>query len=157
MDNYLIILLSLVLFYYVLMVYLKNKNSKQTFAENGPNPLGTNPVGTNPVGPDKLETYHLDTRYDYPTTPPVNPEVYKSLLVNNIPVENGLYSNQEIIDNGYILDQNNNGNTNQLDYSGGSSQLIKIPLQMNEPYNEQLRSQEILITPYNKIKYSSSC
>jgi hypothetical protein len=26
---------------------------------------------------------------------------------------------------------------------------------MNDPYNEQLRSQEILITPYNTIKYKN--
>ena len=29
-----------------------------------------------------------------------------------------------------------------------------IPLQMNEPFNEQLRSQEVMITPYNRIKYN---
>jgi hypothetical protein len=32
--------------------------------------------------------------------------------------------------------------------------MIEIPLQMNYPNdNEQLRSQKILVTPYNKIKY----
>jgi hypothetical protein len=46
-------------------------------------------------------------------------------------------------------------NTNQLYYSGGTTEMIKIPLQYNVPYEpEQLRSQDILITPYNRIKYS---
>jgi hypothetical protein len=32
--------------------------------------------------------------------------------------------------------------------------LLEIPLQLNDPYNEPLRSQMQLITPYNKVKYS---
>jgi hypothetical protein len=46
---------------------------------------------------------------------------------------------------------------NELIYSGGYTQLLKIPLQMNEPNSfEQLRSQDVLITPYNRIKYSNT-
>jgi hypothetical protein len=32
-------------------------------------------------------------------------------------------------------------------------ELLKVPLQMNVPYDEQLRSQIISVTKYNKIKY----
>ena len=102
---------------------------------------------------DKI--YKLDTRYQFPTVPPVNPISYKTNLLNEIPVDKDLYSNQEYVE-GYILDQNNNFKTNQLNYSGGTTQMIKIPLQMNEPFEEQLRSQEILITPYNRVKYSTT-
>jgi hypothetical protein len=109
------------------------------------------------VNPDssRVDVYHLDTRFEYPTVPPVNPMAYKTLTVTSVPVDHGLFSTQENSQS-YILDQNNRlppNTTNQLDYSGGTTQLLKIPLQMNEPYNEQLRTQEVLITPYNRIKY----
>ena len=124
------------------------------------------------------EVYKLDTRSDYPLNPPVNPNIYKAVVLNSVPVSTDLYSNQEIGSTGYILNENesnssnligtnssnligtNSSNligTNQLNYSGGSTQLIKIPLQFNEPYNEQLRTQDVLITPYNKIKYGMNC
>jgi len=109
-------------------------------------------------GVQQTDVYHLDTRFNYPTVPPVNPMAYKTIIRTSVPVEHGLFSTQENIKNGYILDQNGqNGldSTNQLDYSGGSTKLLKIPLQMNEPYNEQLRTQEVLITPYNRIKYDT--
>ena len=102
-----------------------------------------------------VDVYHLDTRFEYPTVAPVNPMAYKTLKVTSVPVDHGLFSNQENCES-YILDQNNRlppNTTNQLEYSGGTTQLLKIPLQMNEPYNEQLRTQEVLITPYNRIKY----
>ena len=70
----------------------------------------------------------LDTRYMYPLLAPVNPIVREATIG---PKE---------------------------EYSGGYAELLKIPLQMNDPNNsEQLRSQNILITPYNRIKYSSNC
>ena len=113
-------------------------------------------------GAEQTDVYHLDTRFNYPTVPPVNPMAYKTIVRTSVPVEHGLFSTQENIKNGYtesyILDQNSQNNldsTNQLDYSGGSTKLLKIPLQMNEPYNEQLRTQEVLITPYNRIKYDN--
>ena len=74
--------------------------------------------------------------------------------MNSVPVDKNLYTDQDFSTNEYILDEQKIGNTNQLNYSGGSTQLIKIPLQYNEPHNEQLRTQEVLITPYNRIKYS---
>ena len=146
--NYLITLATLLAFFCVVIYYLKKQQSP--FAKLEEQPLLNN------VKENEVNVNYLDTRYEYPHTPPVNPNVYKSLLVSSLPVSNNLYSNQENID-GYILDQNQeNENTNQLNYSGGSTQLIKIPLQMNEPYNEQLRTQEVLITPYNRVKYNIS-
>jgi len=103
---------------------------------------------------ENKDIHTLDTRYNFPTTPPVNPNIYQSVVLNSVPAEAGLYSNQEMI-RGYILNENKPVETNQLDYSGGTTQLIKIPLQMNDPYNEQLRSPEILITPYNTVKYKN--
>jgi hypothetical protein len=137
MENYLIIILILIL----IIVYFKY--TKQDFTSVEEDVEKNNQV------------YRLDTRYEFPTVPPVNPINYKTKLLDKIPVDKDLYSNQEYIE-GYILDQNNNSMTNQLNYSGGTTQMIKIPLQMNEPYDEQLRSQEILITPYNRIKYSTT-
>lgn len=145
MDTKLIFILVGVLF---VLCYCKKKQSKFSKLEQK-QPLINN------VKQDPLNVYHLDTRYEYPNTPPVNPIAYKSLLVSSIPVENDLYSTQDYSTEGYLLQQNDvSDSTNQLNYSGGSTQIIKIPLQMNEPYNEQLRSQEIMITPYNRIKYN---
>jgi len=147
--KYLFILISLVVFFYIITVYLKKKNStfdETTLIENNQNI-------------EQQQVYKLDTRYDYPLNPPVNPIAYKSVVLNSVPVSKDLYSNQEINSTGYILNENMNESidTNQLNYSGGSTQLIKIPLQFNEPYNEQLRTQDVLITPYNKIKYGMNC
>jgi len=127
--NYLIIVATLIAFFCVVIYYLKkNNNSQFTKLEEN-----------NKENPN---VYALDTRNDFPTVPPVNPNVYKSLIVNSVPVKDD--DNQQI------------DNTNQLDYSGGTTQIIKIPLQFNEPYDEQLRSQEIMITPYNRVKYNTT-
>jgi hypothetical protein len=81
----------------------------------------------------------FDSRYKYPLLPPVNTNVMNSVIKNDIP-----FSNPD------------SGPGNQLVYSGGTNQLIQIPLQYNDPFQpEQLRSQNILITPYNRIKYST--
>ena len=142
--NYLIIsLIVIVIFFYFL--------NKDSFSK-GTEPLIQNVQNVQDV---KKEVYLNDTRYNYPLTPPVNPNVYKTEVINSIPVNTDLYTSQEYSTTDYILDQPTISNTNQLNYSGGSTQLIKIPLQMNEPFDEQLRSQEILITPYNKIKYGN--
>jgi hypothetical protein len=132
--KYLIILISLVVFFSIITIYLKNKDKFKTKEINS----------------KEQPVYKLDTRYDYPLNPPVNPIAYKSVILNSVPVSKDLYSNEE-------MESTETMDTNQLNYSGGSTQLIKIPLQFNEPYNEQLRTQEILITPYNKIKYGINC
>ncbi len=142
MDNTVLLIIVAILVLY----YFYSKNKQSSFSE---------------IKQEQQEqqVYKLDTRSDYPTVPPVNPNVYKSLIVNSIPVENGLYSNQPYDINGYQLQQDppaNRSQTNQLVYSGGTTQIIKVPLQMNEPFNEQLRTQEIMITPYNRIKYETN-
>ena len=100
------------------------------------------------------EVLPLDTRYKFPLLSPVIPLVYSAEILDTIQPSSDLYSSQEGMFN--LLNQPQSGKLNELDYSGGKTQLIKIPLQMNEPYNEPLRSQDILITPYNRIKYSVS-
>jgi len=132
------LIILLFVFYVIVIVYFKNTT------EN-----------LEPI-PQQQITVKQDTRYQYPLTPPVNPNVYRTELINSIHVTNDLYSNQTYDTNNKVLNDNPSGPTNQLDYSGGSCSLIKIPLQLNEPYNEQLRSQDILITPYNRIKYSTT-
>jgi len=92
---------------------------------------------------------HLyDSRYAYPYNSPVNVNYKKATVVSTITPSPNMYSplfksNQPL---------------NELTYSGGNTQLLRIPLQMNEPNsNEMLRSQDILITPYNRVKYSEQC
>jgi hypothetical protein len=101
------------------------------------------------------EVLPLDTRYKFPLLSPVIPLVYSAEILDTVQPSSDLYSSQ---DPGMfkLLNQPQSGKLNELDYSGGKTQLIKIPLQINEPYNEPLRSQDILITPYNRIKYSVS-
>jgi len=136
----------------IITIFYLNKKKQSSFSEvsNVSQPLIQN------VKQDVNEIFHLDTRYEYPLTPPVNPIVYKSEIVNNIPANSDLFTTQEYGTNEYILNQPIVDNTNQLNYSGGSTQLIKIPLQFNDPTGEQLRTQEILITPYNRIKYGNN-
>ena len=151
-QKYLIILATLIGFYCIVIFYLKNKKSQFDNTIN----QQKQPLLNNVKELQKNENInHLDTRYDYPLTPPVNPNVYKTQIVTVNPANSDLYSTQDYLVNGYALNQNDNLETNQLDYSGGSTQLLKIPLQFNEPFNEQLRTQEVLITPYNKIKYNT--
>jgi len=149
MDNnfYFILLSALIVFFFVITVYSKSQSEKFSQLIQTPT-MNQNENSTN--------VYTLDTRFDYPTKAPVNPIAYKSVILNNIPADKGLFSNQEMIETGYILNQNQqNSLVNQLETSGGNMELIKIPLQFNDPVNEQLRSQEILITPYNAIKYKN--
>jgi hypothetical protein len=103
------IIVSLLLFFCVVLLYLKYNTSSFT------------------------DTHFLDSRYKYPVNPPVNPNVKQTTITR--PKEGSL-----------------------LNYSGGQNELLNIPLQFNVPNdNEQLRSQPILITPYNRIKYSNNC
>jgi hypothetical protein len=89
---------------------------------------------------NSFQPYIMDSRYIYPYNPPVNPNVFNSLVYETIPVQEPLF---------------NETGGNELNYSGGTTELIKIPLQYNVPQNEALRTQDILITPYNRIKYSN--
>ena len=109
---------------------------------------------------EEPNVYLLDTRIEYPTSPPVNPNVKKSILKKRIQASPDLYFNQTYDSKNALVDSPPVESTNELYYSGGTNQLIQIPLQYNDLHNqEQLRSQNILITPYNRIKYSmeASC
>jgi len=98
----------------------------------------------------------LDTRYYYPYNAPVNPMGTRSVLINKIQASPDLFYTQTATAKNALLDSNNNESTNELLYSGGNTQLLQIPLQYNVPFEpEVLRSQPILITPYNRIKYST--
>jgi hypothetical protein len=72
---------------------------------------------------------------------------------NFIPPSSDLYTNQMYFTNEWQLNQPGIDGANQLMTSNGEAKMINIPLQMNYPYNEPLRTTEVLITPYNKIKY----
>ena len=142
--NYLILLATLIAFFCIIIFYTKyTKNNLQSN------------FGKSEVNNKEIDSVlPLDTRYTNPLVPPVYPNAYNTEVLNSVPVDKNLYTDQDFSTNEYILDEQKIGNTNQLNYSGGSTQLIKIPLQYNEPHNEQLRTQEVLITPYNRIKYS---
>ena len=101
--------------------------------------------------PDIYKTQ--DTRMENPYLPPVSPNAKNLVVLEKFGSSQDLYSNQDPEIKYSVLDTPPAENVNELAYSGGDTQLIKIPLQYNEPYNEQLRTQNILITPYNKIKY----
>ena len=83
----------------------------------------------------------FDSRINYPLNPPVHNNVTNSMLQTVLPASSELYA------------PFNSGETNQLYYSGGTNQMLKIPLQILD--DSILRSQNVLITPYNRIKYSN--
>ena len=107
-----------------------------------------------PVIQPEPNIYLLDSRYQYSDLPPVNVNVKGTMYETSIPAEYDLYTNQPYTNN-TLLDIPPAANTNQLVYSGGNTQMLSIPLQMNDPYPEALRTQDVLITPYNKIKYGN--
>lgn len=142
----------------VLVLILILFSLKSSFSEvdlkskNGSTGSEVSNVVSQDVLPTSSEIYNVfqfDSRYKFPTMPPVNPMVSGSIVYSSIPVSPELDPS--------IIGQQ----TNELDYSGGSSKLIKIPLQYNVDSDsetqqfEQLRSQDVLITPYNKIKYGT--
>ena len=148
----------LVSFFLIIILYLKYvkgsqfKNLSQPdyiLFEDGPpqrEPLPT--IKRNPP------VYERDSRFTYSYLPPVNPNVNNAIQENVIPIDPDLYTIQPYVDE-TLLDVPVAENTNQLVYSGGNTQMITIPLQENYPYNEALRTQKVLITPYNKIKYGN--
>jgi len=154
-NCYLRILISILVFFCVVLLYLKYSSS--TFVVPGafhqPKEVTFSP---------KLEQVHyLDSRYEFPDSPPVNPITRLSEIVDVIEPNADLYTPftnyYQINDSTHSIISPTN-ETNELNYSGGSTVLIKIPLQMNEPNHfEQLRSQNELVTPYNRNKYSNRC
>uniref|UniRef100_A0A6C0I9R0 Uncharacterized protein n=1 Tax=viral metagenome TaxID=1070528 RepID=A0A6C0I9R0_9ZZZZ len=123
MNCYLTATVILLAFFTVVLLFLKFTQSR--FSETG-------------------NFDNLDTRYKYPYDPPVNPVAADSKTIKKIVPSSDLY------DPIYY----NEGPLNELMYSGGLNEMIQIPLQFNVPNDtEVLRSQNILVTPYNKIKY----
>ena len=97
------------------------------------------------IVPQKEKDIHLyDSRYQYPMNPPVNPVAEDAVILNKIRPTPLLDMTDEF-----------NASGNILDYSGGHGQMIKIPLQYNTPFeSEMLRSQNVMVTPYNRVKYA---
>ncbi len=95
-----------------------------------------------------------NSRIEYPYNPPVNTNIKGSFIINKKIPSSDLYSNLAMVNGGKQLSpEPMQQNINELNYSGGSSTILEIPLQYNYPTNEILRSQKILITDYNKNKY----
>ena len=144
-----IIAALLAVFYGIVLSYHASKfspiSSRMPDIVTEPGPIKIN------YEPDIYKTQ--DTRMEYPYLPPVNPNAKNLAVLDTLGSPQGLFSNQGVDTKYSVLDTPAALNVNQLVYSGGTTKLIKIPLQYNDPYNERLRSQDILITPYNKIKY----
>jgi hypothetical protein len=154
-DNYLRLLIALMVFYLVVMVYLKY-NTPQPFTPLSSGIPNITSKQDRPIIKQQPNVYETeDTRMQYPLLPPVNPNVRNRIIKKTIKSDPDLFNAQSYDTDNFILDTPIDQNTNQLLYSGGNATLLEIPLQFNEPYTEQLRSQEILITPYNQIKYGN--
>jgi len=155
-NDYLFIILALVVFYFLLMVYLKYGYKQTTFTpvESSIPDIEQKPKEINVVyTPNIYETE--DTRMKYPLLPPVNPMARNRTIKDVIPASTQLYNSQPYESTEYLLDTPPDTLTNELVYSGGDTQLISVPLQYNYPYDETLRAQDILITPYNKVKFGT--
>jgi hypothetical protein len=159
MDNindYLAIVAVLLAFYVVMMLYLKYgyRASQFTPVDSGI-PDVERPPQLVPILPQRNVYETEDTRMQYPLLPPVSPMVRGTIRKDVIPANQDLYTSQSYDTSNGILDTPPTQNTNELLYSGGDTQMISVPLQYNYPYNEQLRSSNILVTPYNKIKFGN--
>jgi hypothetical protein len=161
MDNcYLMIFICLLGFFAAMILYLKFVYQKFTPVSSGI-PAVTAPTTYNPqiqgttTPPLQKDVHYLDTRYDYQYQPPVNPMVEQSVIYTSLPANEDLYTQGNYESKYPLLEQPPNGPTNQLNYSGGETQMISIPLQKNYPYGDNVRSNDILITPYNKIKFGT--
>ena len=157
MDNindYLAIVAVLLAFYVVIMLYLKYgyRASQFTPVDSGI-PDVERPPQMVPILPQQNVYETEDTRMQYPLLPPVSPMVRGTIRKDVMPAEQDLYTIQSYDTYNGILDTPPAQNTNELLYSGGDTQMISVPLQYNYPYNEQLRSYNTLVTPYNKVKF----
>ena len=141
-----IITIGIVIVLVLVLVLVSQKSSFVPIPLNLNSKVIVTPEDVLPKPMEPFNVYQFDSRYQFPTMPPVNPMVSGSSVYDNIPVSPDLDPS--------IMGQQ----TNKLEYSGGSSKLIKIPLQynVNDSQNlEYLRTQDVLVTPYNKIKYGS--
>jgi hypothetical protein len=156
-NYYLFLIAALMVFYYLIMLYIRHNYNRPKFS-----PLNLNLNQQEPTRVEKrVEKKEIhsgldlgDTRLEYPLLPPVNPMARNSKVKNVIKSDPGLYSVQSHnILQGVDLEIPPATDTNELVYSGGSTQMIEIPLQYNDPYSEPLRTQNVLVTPFNKSKY----
>jgi hypothetical protein len=154
------IFICLLGFFAAMILYIKFVYQKFTPVHSGipavtaPTIYNPLPQGTN--SPEIQEDIHsFDTRYQYKYQPPVNPMVKESVIYKTLPANEDLYTQGNYESKYSLLEQEPNGPTNQLNYSGGETQMISVPLQKNYPYGDNVRSNDILITPYNKIKYGT--
>jgi hypothetical protein len=135
LDCFLGITVGLISFYFFIIVYLRSQGNFIDIP---------GAVRPNAEYKETISDIPEDTRYKYPYSPPVSPLVKRSTVETVVPANDTF---------GTPLEE-----TNELLYSGGLGELIKIPLQMNDPnLNEPLRSYDVLVTPYNRIKYSKTC
>ena len=159
MNVYVIWVVIFIVIVYLLFLFFKKSKFVPINVPDIPNQPNLKPVSPKiPILPSvpSENVHYEDSRYKYPLSPPVNPIVAKTVLekkieaTNYTPINDLLNMPYSLVDNVTAQD------TNELIYSGGKTELLKIPLQMNEPNSyEQLRSQDVLITPYNRIKYSN--
>jgi len=153
-NDYLAIVLALMVFYVIVMMYVKYgyRASQFTPVDSGI-PDVERPPQLVPILPQQNVYETEDTRMQYPLLPPVSPMVRGTIRKDVISANQDLYTSQTYDTNNGILDTPPTQNTNELLYSGGDTQMISVPLQYNYPYDEQLRSSNILVTPYNKVKF----
>lgn len=137
-NSYLLILTGLIAFFAAIVLYLKFNYQKFTNCSLSPIDV-VRPFNIDYLNNNVQDVQSEDTRYRYGYLPPVNP------FVNNTTRETNILSSPDL---SLCCDQGN-----LLEYSGGMSQMLTIPLQYNDPYNEPLRSTDILVTDYNRIKY----
>ncbi len=140
-------------FFIVILLYIKyfyKQNSKFSPIDSRIPNIETQDYNINlKAEPNVYQTE--DTRMQFSALPPVNPMVRKRVIIDSEPVSQDLFT--PYFDTEFsILDTPPTPNTNELN----GNNLIEYPLQMNYPNeNEILRSQKILVTDYNKIKYGS--
>jgi hypothetical protein len=154
MDNCLLmIILGLIVFFAVVILYTKHLyKQQQSFTPYNIPGMMEKPQEVRDSYEEDLYKSQ-DTRLQFPLLPPVNPNIRSRRIQQVLPANSDLYSQQQFESSQYVLDTPPVPNTNQLIYSGGKTKMIEIPLQFNDPYNENLRTQDILITPYNRSKY----
>ena len=154
-NNCLLIVVFLMVFYLILMIYVKYFYKKQKTEKftSIPNFEYKQFQEINNLEDNIYKTQ--DTRIQFSNLPPVNPIARNTTIQKTQEANSDLYTSQPFDVNYSLLDNPPNPSTNELLYSGGETNMINIPLQMNSPNEEQLRTQKILITPYNKIKYGN--
>ena len=156
-NCYLGIIAILLVFFCMIVTYLRFNVGKFTPLPGVPDVENNNNTNKKVMFQELRDIHFYDSRYQYPYKPPVNPIVTKSILKYRVPVNQENNNEYSVLDSDYS-EYSGNSNSNLLTYSGGTTELLKIPLQMNEPNSyEQLRSQDVLITPYNRVKYSDKC